>query len=189
MSKLTEDSNVYQVRRMMPIEFPKLAQHLKNLDKASKILRFGCHVTDEVIDTLCARFKKAQHKHIFFVIENDNLEFVAVGQVATEKDMELAFSVLKQHQGQGMGDALMRRCIQHCRVIGKLKGCMLCLTSNAAIRHLCKKHGIKLTTKMGETLADIELDHPSFATYFNEGLSMNLGALDYLSKHPTLPSL
>ena len=189
MSKLTEDSNVYQVRRMLPTEFPKLVRHLKNLDEASKVLRFGYHVTDAVIDTLCAGFKKAQHKHIFFVIENDNLEFVAVGQVATEKDMELAFSVLKQHQGQGMGDALMRRCIQHCRVIGKLKGCMLCLTSNAAIRHLCKKHGIKLTTKMGETLADIELDHPSFATYFNEGLSMNLGALDYLSKHPTLPSL
>jgi GNAT superfamily N-acetyltransferase len=173
---------MYQVRRMMPIEFPKLRAHLKALDADSKSLRFGYHVSDEVIDALCDGFKKKQPQHTFFIIENANLEFVAVGHVSTEYDMELAFSVLKDHQGQGMGDTLMKRCIQYCRVIGKLKGCMVCLNSNAAIRHLCRKNGIKLTTEMGETLADIELDHPDLSTYINEGVDTNLGAWEYLKK-------
>jgi GNAT superfamily N-acetyltransferase len=173
---------MYQVRRMMPIEFAKLKTHLKALDTDSKVLRFGYHVSDTVIDQLCDGFKKRQHKHTFFVIENDDLQFLAVGQVATENGMELAFSVLKEHQGKGMGDALMRRCIQHCRVIGRLKGCMVCLNSNTAIRHLCKKNGIKLTTELGETLADIELDHPNLSTYINENIDTNLGAWEYLKK-------
>jgi GNAT superfamily N-acetyltransferase len=167
---------------MMPMEFHKLKTHLKALDADSRILRFGHQVTDEIIDTLCDGFKKQYYQHTFFVIEDEDLQFLAVGHVATEHNMELAFSVLKTHQGKGMGDALMRRCIQHCRIIGRLKGYMVCLTTNAAIRHLCRKNGIKLTSEMGETLADIELDHPDVQTYIKESIDINLGAWNYVRK-------
>ena len=173
---------LYSVRHMLPTEFGKLCQHLKALDTESKILRFGYVVTDESIDRLCSGFRRKSSKHQFFVIENSKLEFLAVGHVATEHNMELAFSVLKQYQGNGMGDALMKRCIQHCRVIGKLKGCMVCLNTNTAIRQLCRKNGIKLTTEMGQTLADIELNRPSFQTYIKESLDSNLEVINYLNK-------
>jgi GNAT superfamily N-acetyltransferase len=167
---------------MLPIEFYKLRTHLKNLDSESKHMRFGYAATDEIIDVLCDGFERNQQSHKFFVVENDRFEFVAVGHIATEHNMELAFSVLKEYQGHGLGNSLMKRCIQYCRIIGKLKGCMVCLARNSVIRHLCRKNGIKLTNELGEALAEIELDHPDLKTYIDEATDSNLEVIEYVRK-------
>ena len=170
------------VRRLLVVEYPKYRTHLKALDEDSKLLRFGYHVTDEVIDQLCDEVERDSLRHILFCIENDKLEIVAVGHVATRGGMELAFSVFKEYQGQGMGNLLMKRCIQYCRTHGILKGCMVCLANNAVIKHLCIKNNIKIHTECGETLADIELDHPDFKTYVEEATDSNLAVMDYMTK-------
>jgi len=170
------------VRVVLHNEYHKYRFHLKQLDSTSRALRFGHAVTDEIIDQLCDGFDAAKHHHILFCIENSDLEFIAVGHIAIENEMELALSVLKHHQSKGMGSALIARCIQWCRTHNILKGHMMCLSCNTAIKHLCRKHGIKMKTECGETLAQIELDHPSLATYINEGLSTNLAAFDYMQK-------
>lgn len=175
------------VRRVMPHEYPKYRAHLKALDGDSKLLRFGYHVADEVIDHLCDGFEKDPLNHILFCIENDRLEFIAVGHIAIEDGMELAFSVLKDYQHQGLGNALMARCIQYCRANSILKGCMVCLSKNAVIKHLCIKHGIHIHTEHGETMADVELDQPNVTTYVNEQVSRNLGIYDYMAKRTRLP--
>ena len=175
------------VRRVLPHEYGKYRTHLKALDAASKILRFGYPVTDAVIDQLCDKFE-ADHSHnILFCIENNDLEFVAIGHIALYDEMELAFSVLKDYQKQGMGSALMKRVIQWCRTNGNLKGCMVCLSTNQAIRHLCSKHGIHMHNEHGETMADIELDSPNITTYITEATDSNLGAMDYLGKRFARP--
>jgi GNAT superfamily N-acetyltransferase len=101
--------------------------------------------------------------------------------------MELAFSVHKQYQGQGFGNKLMTRCIQYCRTHGILKGCMVCLSSNAVIKHLCLKNGIHIHTEYGETMADVELDSPNVTTYVNEQMDANLAVFDYVVKRSRLP--
>ena len=173
---------MYTVRRLLVVEYPKYRTHLKALDEDSKLLRFGYHVSDEVIDKLCDGFEADTLHHILFCIENDKLEIVAVGHVATRGSMELAFSVFTEYRGQGMGNKLMKRCIQYCRTHGILKGCMVCLSSNAVIKHLCVKNGIKIHTDHGETLANIELDHPDLRTYVTEATDNNLAVMDYMSK-------
>ena len=173
---------MYTVRRLLAVEYPKYRTHLKALDEDSKLLRFGYHVGDEVIDKLCDGIEADPLHHILFCIENERLEIVAVGHVATQGKMELAFSVHKQYQGQGFGNKLMTRCIQYCRTHGILKGCMVCLSNNAVIKHLCIKNDIKIHTEYGETLADIELDHPDFKTYVKEATDSNLAVMDYVSK-------
>ena len=170
------------VRQVLPYEYPRYRQHLKSLDAESKVLRFGYAVTDEALDRLCDKFETDTKHNILFCIENDNLEFVAVAHIALHEEMELAFSVLKDYQGQGMGNLLFRRVIQWCRINHKLKGCMVCLTQNQAIKHLCIKYGIKIQSSQGETLADIELDSPSITTYVSEQVDKNLAVMDYLSK-------
>lgn len=170
------------VRRVLPHEYPKYRQHLKALDAESKTLRFGYPVTDYVIDQLCDQIEEDHSNHVLFAIENRKLEFIAIGHIAVEQGMELAFSVLKKHQGKGFGNLLMRRCIQYCRTHGILKGCMVCLSSNATIRHLCKKYGISLENDQGETLASIELSPASMDTYISEAIDDNLSALDYITK-------
>jgi GNAT superfamily N-acetyltransferase len=175
------------VRRVLPHEYGKYRTHLKALDADSKVLRFANPLSNDSIDKLCDGFEAHPNKHILFAIENNNLEFVAVGHIALEGEMELAFSVLKQYQGQGMGNALMKRCIQYCRTHQILKGCMVCLTTNSTIKHLCTKYGIHFENDHGETLADIELDQPTSTTFINETTDSNLAVMDYLSKRWTRP--
>ena len=177
----------YVVRKVLQHEYEKYRTHLKSLDLDSRHLRFGFMAKDETIDKLCDSIDIDHAHHILFCIENDKLEFIAIGHIATTDGMELAFSVLKEHQGKGMGDALMKRCIQWCRTHNILKGYMVCLSHNKAIRHLCVKHGIHFHTEHGETEADIELDAPGFGTFINEGMASNLAVLDYMGKRNRLP--
>jgi len=172
------------VRRVLAQEYPKYRKHLKALDRDSKTLRFANPLTNEVIDSLCDKWE-ADHEHnILFCIENDDLDFIAVAHIAIDEQggMELAFSVLKGYQGQGMGTHLMKRAIQWCRTHNFLHGSMVCLSSNSIIKHLCTKHGIHLTSEFGETMADIELDHPSFNTFWTEATDSNLAVMDSWGK-------
>ena len=175
------------VRRVLPHEYPKYRTHLKALDTDSKILRFGAPVSNDVIDKLCDDFEAHPDQHILFAIENADLEFVAIGHISTKGEMELAFSVLKEYQGQGMGNKLMTRCIQYCRTHNILKGCMVCLSTNSRIKHLCTKYGIAMENDHGETLGDIALPVPTPATFIDEATSVNLAVMDYWNKRFTKP--
>lgn len=170
------------VRLVLPHEYAKYRTHLKNLDAESKYLRFGFTASDEIIDRICDKIDDDKSQHILFCVENDDLEFIAIGHIATHGRIELAFSVLKSHQGNKLGQAVMKRCIQYCRTHGLLKGCMVCLSHNKTIQHLCRKNGIHMEFDHGEVLANIELDHPSFATYISEQISSNLGMTDFIVK-------
>jgi len=175
------------VRRVLPYEYGKYRTHLKSLDAESKVLRFGYTASDTIIDQLCNKFEANPSQHILFAIENRNLEFVAIGHIALEGEMELAFSVLKEYQGHGMGNLLIKRCIQYCRTHSILKGGMVCLSTNSRIKHLCAKYGITMENEMGETLATIGLPKPDAYTYIEEVTSANLAVVDYLSKRITKP--
>lgn len=172
------------VRRVLAHEYPKYRKHLKALDRDSKTLRFANPLTDEVIDQLCDKWE-ADHEHnILFCIENSDLDFVAVAHIAIDEnhEMELAFSVLKEYQGRGMGTDLMKRAIQWCRTHDFLHGSMICLSTNSVIKHLCTKHGIHMESEYGETLAEIHLDHPSLSTFWVEATDSNLAIMDYWGK-------
>jgi GNAT superfamily N-acetyltransferase len=140
-----------------------------------------------MLDKFCDDVEREKKKHILFCIENANLEFIAIGHIALFDEMELAFSVLKEYQGKGMGDALMKRCIRYCRTHNILKGNMICLSHNTSIKRLCIKNRIKIHTEHGETAADIELKEPSLNTFVNEGMAINSAVIDYMGKRVMLP--
>ena len=178
---------MYIVRKVLPNEYKKYREHLLKLDQESRVLRFAFPATDDSINLICDKFEASPHEHILFAIENADLDFVAVGHIALEGEMELAFSVLKEYQGMGMGDALMKRVLQHCRTANHLKGHMVCLPHNSAIKHLCTKNGIKIHTEGGETEGDVELPRADVATYFGEAASRNLGMYDFMAKRTMYP--
>lgn len=174
------------VRQVLPHEHVKYREHLFALDADSRLLRFGFIVTDDMLDKICDSFEVNHSEHALFCIENADLEFIAVGHIAIKGEMELAFSVLKAYQGQGMGDLLMRRCIQWCRTHNILKGCMVCFTHNYAIRHLCAKHGIQFHSEHGESVARIKLEHAGLDTYISEITDSNFAVFDYFGKRLTI---
>lgn len=171
------------VRRVLAHEYPKYCQHLLALSLESRHLRFGYAIRDDMIETMSDAWQCNYRNHTLFAIENAQLELVAVAHVAREPSgMELAFSVLDSHQGQGLGSLLMERVIQYCRYKGLLDGHMVCLPHNQAIRHLCTKHGIRLTTEHGETEGLIHLPCADYTTFLNEYVDRNMGIVDYWSK-------
>lgn len=170
------------VRRVLPYEYSKYRTHLKALDAESRILRFGFFAKDETIDILCNGIEKHTSEHVLFCIENSDLEFVGMAHIALVPEMELAFSVLKEYRRQGLANALMTRCIQYCRTHNILTGKMVCLSTNSAIKALCRKHGVTMENDHGETMGDITLPNPNITTYINEQLDSQAAVLDYVIK-------
>jgi GNAT superfamily N-acetyltransferase len=175
------------VRHVLPYEYWKYRWHLKQLDDESKILRFGYRIPDDIIDNLCDRFESDPARHLLFAVENDRFDFIGIGHIALDVEMELAFSVLKPYQGQGLGNSLMSRCLQWCRTHDILEGSMICMNTNGAIKHLCNKHGITMTIDHGEILARIKLDQPSLVTYVSEAADDHLSVINYLGKRMFWP--
>lgn len=170
------------VYRLQPHEYNRYREHLLALDQHSKYLRFGYQIRDEMINTLCDKFESNPKQHKLFVIENDDLEVVGAGHISLEgEELELAFSVLKDYQGQGMGSSLMSRTVEWCQNRGIKGGCMVCLTSNAAIKKLAQKHGI-LINDHGETLADIKIPDATAVSVAHEVIDSNMAKFDHLGK-------
>lgn len=154
-----------------------------SLDEESRYLRFGFHIKNETIESLINRWRSNPDLHKIFAIENDDLEVVAVGHISIEDGpAELAFSVLKQYQKQGMGDALMKRTVEYCQNHGIKTGCMVCLTSNNAIKKLARKHNIMVHNEAGEAVAQVEMPEPNPMSIWHEYVEDNIARLDRLGK-------
>ena len=164
-------------------EFDRYRTHLLCLDEESRYMRFGFHIKDETINQLCDKWKLNSDKHKIFVIENDNLEVVGVAHVSLEDEVpELAFSVFKECQHQGMGDALMKRAIEYCQNKGIKNGCMVCLMHNDKIKGLARKNGILVHSEDGDSYGDISIPAPTPLSYWHEYVEDNLAKIDHLGK-------
>jgi GNAT superfamily N-acetyltransferase len=173
---------MYTVYRLTHIEYYKYRQHLKQLDEDSRYLRFGFHIKDSVIDTICDKIEQSPLKHKIFVIEDEECRVIAAGHISLESEpVELAFSVLKQHQGQGMGSALMKRCIEWCQNRSIKTGCMVCLSRNIAVKKLAKKHGV-LIEESGEAEATLSIPSLNTGSVMHEIAEDNLAMFDHLGK-------
>lgn len=170
------------VYRLQPHEYPRYRKHLLALDEASRYNRFAFNISDEMINKLCDNFEANPKDHKLFVIEDNDLNVVGVGHIAREgEDVELAFSVLKEYQGQGLGSSLMKRCLEWCQNRSIEHGKMTCLATNTAIRKLASKHGV-LVNDHGEVLADIDIPDPNYVSVMNEVVDSNLARFDHLGK-------
>lgn len=174
---------MHTIYRLPDHEFHRYKTHLLALDEENRYLRFGFHIKNDTIVELCARWEANSNKHKIFAIENDDLEVIAIGHISLEDNpAELAFSVLKEYQGQGMGDALMKRLIEYCQNHNIKLGCMVCLGSNDKIKHLARKHNILVKTEQGDSYGQIAIPTPTPVSYWKEYVDESLGKLDHLGK-------
>lgn len=170
------------IRKLAPFEYDRYRAHLMSLDAESKRLRFAYPIADSTITEVCNDIARNADKHKIFIAENEDLEIIGAGHISFEGNkMELAFSVLEGYQGQGIGDQLMKRCIEYCRNRGIRKGYMVCLAHNNKIKHLCTKNNIKLHTEYGETVADIEIEPATPVSIMHEAYVSQLAAFEHFS--------
>ena len=173
----------YTIYKLPAGEFHRYRTHLLSLDEESRYLRFGFHIKNETINELVNRWEMNANKHKVFAIENDNLEVVGVAHISLEDDpAELAFSVFKECQGKGMGDALMVRAIEYCQNRGIKHGCMVCLGSYDKIKRMAKKHNVLVKTEQGDSHGEIEIPNPTPITIWKEYMEDNFAKIDHLGK-------
>lgn len=170
------------VYRLRPEEYHRYRTHLLALDSHSRYTRFGTIIKDEIIEQLCDRFESNYKQHKIFVIEDEQLRVVAAGHIALEDDTtELAYSVLTDYRNQGMGSSLMARTIEWCQNRNIKGGCMVCLSSNTAIKRLASKHGV-LINGGGETMANITIPEATISSVLHEVVDSNMARADHISK-------
>lgn len=171
------------IRKLYDWELNKYRDHLLALDAESRHLRFSYLVKDEAIENFITTIEKDISNHRIFVIENDDLEVVGVGHISLAGgNTELAFSVLKEYQGNGYGDALMKRCLGWCQNRGISSGFMVCLQRNQVIKHLAAKNGLTIHSDCGESTANIELPNMTIESLSSEMFSSTLAAFDHFGK-------
>lgn len=171
------------IYRLPRSEFHRYKTHLLSLDEESRYMRFGFHIKNETITELVDSWEKDFGNHKIFVIENDDLEVVGVAHISRVDDpVELAFSVLKEYQHRGMGDALMERAVEYCQNRGIKIGCMVCLNSNDKIKRLARKHDILVRTDNGDTVGEVSIPSLTPLSMWKEYVEDNMAKLDHLGK-------
>ena len=174
---------MHTIYKLTKADFYRYKIHLLSLDEESRYMRFGYHIRNEQIRELCKRWEANYDKNIVFAIENSDLEVVGVAHISLEEDpAELAFSVFKECQRQGMGDALMARAIEYCQNHNIKHGCMVCLGSNEAIKKLARKHEIMVKTELGDSSAEISIPDPNPVSIWSEAVHDSLARMDHLGK-------
>lgn len=174
---------MYTVYRLTPKEFDRYRQHLLNLDTEARYMRFGFSAPDDLINFVCDKIDTNPQQHKIFVIENQDLEVVAAGHIAlTNGNVEFAFSVIKEYRKQGMGQTLLKKCIQWCQNRNIKQGMMVCLANNLPMRRLAHKEGLTISTLDGESEAVVTLPDATVYTIFKELVENNWSALDHRGK-------
>lgn len=141
-------------------------RHLKGLSTEDRYTRFGYAVNDYSIDQLILNILyKKTHNHLFTARKNGNI--VGFGHIALDgDDWELAVSVEKEYQGQGVAGALIEFMIDWGKVHGIHSVYMHCISDNKKIQHLAGKHGLRVIDRSASDItARVELPSATPADY------------------------
>ncbi len=139
------------------------ARHLKSLDQEDRYSRFGHPASDYNIDQLILNMCYNPTDHELWYARTDE-QRVGWGHMAKNQDgtWELAVSVAKEHQRQGIADKLMSEMIVWAKFHHVPEVFMHCIENNKVIQHLATKHELKLKERGdGERTAAIEVPEPN----------------------------
>lgn len=145
---------------------PDYANHLKGLSEADRYTRFCYNIKDENIDHFILSILYNFDDHHLFTASLDE-KIVGFGHLAREgNDWELAVSIDGEYQGQGVADQLMDFMIDWGKTRGVHSVFMHCITQNAKIQHLAKKHGLRTVERDGsEITSKVDLPLPTPLDY------------------------
>lgn len=132
----------FTLKRLTEINREEVLNHFLRLDSESRSSRFCSSISDE---NMTNYVNKIDFKNGIFGLFNENLEIIGLGECVFFKDKdkltaEVAFTVEKEYQGNGLGNKLMKRVVQYAnsRDVHELQ--MYCIRTNQAILHLAKKY-------------------------------------------------
>lgn len=182
------------IRRIWPSDVPLYRDHLKRLDPESRHSRFNGVVSDDFIDTYT---ESAYRPDALIYGAFDHDKVIAAGELrilfeAWRPAAEAAFSVEREYQDHGIGDALFHRLLVAAQNRNINTITIICLRENDRMRHLAQKHSAKLNFADGEISGQLAPAWSSPTTYFEEALGEANGIikhfLNWSTKHLPFPA-
>jgi RimJ/RimL family protein N-acetyltransferase len=164
------------IRKLWARDIPAFRDHLLRLDAATRRNRFGMAAGDEFI-TRYAETGFSLDAVIHGVFVEGRL--VGVGELrrigGERREAEAAFSVELAWQGRGFGSRLMESVILAARNRGIRKLYMNCLSSNAQMQRLARKHGAELEYEGGDVVGLVLPEMASPASWLREAVGDGFG--------------
>ena len=154
------------IRKLWPTETAKFRDHLLRLDRDSRRMRFAHGVSDTFIEEYASRMTE-MGSIVFGYFEDGEVRAAAELRKLGDtwgQEAEAAFSVEKAFQEKGLGSELMGRVIRSARNRGVHHLFMSCLSENAKMQAIARKHEADLRFEYGEVISDLV---PQEANYFS----------------------
>lgn len=140
------------------VDLSDYEQHLFDLDKDDRYMRFGYYVND---DTVANYIQKIEEHHLLTGFKRyDNLIAAAHVGLYHQGDMkvaELGVSVNKDHRNQGLGTELVEKGIEWAFNNGAQELHTMCLGRNGPMKKVASKNNMLLSIDGMESFARIEL--------------------------------
>ena len=151
------------------IDRSRLREHFLQLDPTDRHLRFGASLNDDAVihyvDTI-----DFERDEIYAIADDAQIVLGAVHIAIAGQEAELGLSVLASIRGGGIGNALFERAVMRLRNRGVREVLVRCLSENAAIMHLARKHGMNIQFDGSDREARLELPPATSGTYMLEWL-------------------
>ncbi|HZC95865.1 MAG TPA: GNAT family N-acetyltransferase [Bradyrhizobium sp.] len=168
-------------RELHDNERPQLLTHLLALDAQDRHLRFAHVLSDDGVRHYVEGIDLG--RDVVFVVTGPDLAIIGAAHLAREDGhSELGLSVLPQSRGQGIGDALLARCVARARNWGMRVMFMNCLVENAAMMHLARKQDLKIAVSGAEAEAFVRLPRADLTSLAAEAVAEHLGLFDHAQK-------
>jgi RimJ/RimL family protein N-acetyltransferase len=154
----------YSLVRLFPTSAVTLCRHIIELSDEDIYLRFGYRPSNEKIGAYITNslntVNTPTHGDFWFGIEQD-FDLVATIHVIIRGDTcEFAFTTHKDHRGMKLGQLLFARGYQLATEYGIKKIELQYLSSNAPMRHIAQKFGLKVVRSGVDSDASIDIEYP-----------------------------
>ena len=154
------------IRKMWPTEGDKFRDHMLRLDKDSRRMRFAHGVSDAFIDDYAARLHDMGSVIYGYFVDGEVRAAAELRKLGETwgREAEAAFSV-----------ELMGKLIRAARNRGVMHLYMSCLSENAKMQAIARKHGADLRFEYGEVLGDIVPKDPNYFSVLAEAMEDRVG--------------
>jgi ribosomal protein S18 acetylase RimI-like enzyme len=189
-----EDTDVKSImtfyRKLLPTDLNAYRDHLLRLSSQDRYARFCGFKTDESITAYCQGIDWRFTIMVGCFVRG---ELRAVAELRTEPKVwpgegELAVSVEREFQGQGIGSGVVRRIMTVSRNRSLRRLMLICMISNRRMQAIVRKFLGKLECDMGEATGWIEMPWPNQLSLMQEALDNSAalvnGVLDQWQAKP-----
>ncbi|MEJ0002522.1 MAG: GNAT family N-acetyltransferase [Pararobbsia sp.] len=176
------------VRQLSASDRDRLVKHFIELEDDDRVLRFGQHTSDHVIENYVRGMDFTND--VVFGVFDDALHLIGVGHLAylplrkedSGRTAEFGLSVLSSARGTGIGSALFQRAAIRSRNAGVTTLYMHCLAYNATMMHIAKKAGMDIRRDYDEADAYLALPPADSSTILGELFEEQAAVFDYALK-------